>query len=66
MAKNSLAMWNGYSSHQLVFGKNPNLPNILQARISALDEFTSSEIFAEHLNALHSAREGFIQSEFCG
>ena len=66
LAKNSLAMWNGYSSHQLVFGQNPNLPNILQARIPALDEFTSSETFAEHLNALHSAREGFIQSEFCG
>ena len=66
LAKNSLAMWNGYSSHQLVFGQNPNLPNILQARIPALDDFTSSETFAEHLNALHSAREGFIQSEYCG
>ena len=45
LAKNSLAMWNGYSSHQLVFGQNPNLPNILQARIPALDDFTSSETF---------------------
>jgi hypothetical protein len=66
LAKNSLAMWNGYSSHQLVFGQNPNLPNILQAHIPALDDFTSSETFAEHLNALHAAREGFIQSEYCG
>ena len=29
MARNSLQMWNGYSSHQLVFGENPNLPNIM-------------------------------------
>ena len=28
MARNSLQLWNGYSSHQLVFGENPNLPNI--------------------------------------
>ena len=25
MARNSLQMWNGYSSHQLVFGENPYL-----------------------------------------
>ena len=26
MARNSLQMWHGYSSYQLVFGTNPNLP----------------------------------------
>jgi hypothetical protein len=31
MGRNSLQMWNGFSSQQLVFGKNPNLPNIMQA-----------------------------------
>ena len=30
MAKNSLQMWNGFSSHQLVFGVSPKLPNIMQ------------------------------------
>lgn len=29
MARNSIQMWNGFSSHQLVFGKNPNLPGIM-------------------------------------
>ena len=29
MARNSLQMWNGFSSHQLVFGKNPNIPGIM-------------------------------------
>ena len=28
-ARNALQMWHGYSSYQLVFGKNPNLPNIM-------------------------------------
>ena len=28
-ARNSLQMWNGYSSHQLVFGQNPKLPGIM-------------------------------------
>lgn len=63
MARNSLQMWNGFSSHQLVFGQNPNLPNIMTDKIPALEGSTSSEILAEHLNALHQARRAFIQSE---
>ena len=63
MARNSLQMWHGYSSHQLVFGVNPNLPNILSDNIPALEGSTNSETFAQHLNTLHSARRAFIQSE---
>ena len=63
MAKNSLQMWNGFSYHQLVFGTNPNLPNIMRDKIPALIGSTSSEIFAKHLNALHTARKAYIQSE---
>ena len=63
MARNSLQMWNGYSSHQLVFGGNPNLPNIMNIKLPALQGTTSSEVFAEHLNALHAARKAFIQAE---
>ena len=63
MAKNSLHMVHGYSSHQLVFGQNPNLPNILTDDPPALEGSTMSQIFANHLNALHSAREAFIRSE---
>ena len=29
LAKNSLQMWNGFSSFKLVLGQNPNLPNIM-------------------------------------
>ena len=63
MARNSLQMWNGYSSHQLVFGENPNLPNIMSDNLPAMEGTTSSEVFAKHLNALHAARKIFIESE---
>ena len=63
MARNSLQMWNGYSSHQLVFGENPNLPNIMNDNLPALEGSTSSEVFAKHLNALHAARKILIQTE---
>lgn len=63
MAKNSLQMFNGFSSHQLVFGRNPNLPNIMNDNIPALDGCTTSQSFAKHLNALHASRQAFIQTE---
>jgi len=63
MARNSLQMWNGFSSHQLVFGENPNLPNIMTEELPALQGMTSSEVFAEHLNALHASRRVFIETE---
>lgn len=63
MSRNSLQMWNGFSSHQLVFGTNPNLPNIMTEKLPALEGTSTSEIFAKHLNALHSARKAYIQTE---
>ena len=63
MARNSLQMWNGYSSHQLVFGQNPNLPNIMSDTLPASQGSTSSEVFAQHLNDLHATRRAFIQTE---
>ena len=63
MVRNSLQMWNGYSSHQLVFGENPNLPNRMNDNLPALEGTTSSQVFAKHLNALHAARKIFIQTE---
>lgn len=49
--------------YQLVFGMNPNLPNIMHETPPALEGTTSSDVLAKHLNALHEARKGFIQSE---
>lgn len=63
MSRNSLQMWNGFSSHQLVFGTNPNLPNIMTEKLPAPEGTSTCEIFAKHLNALHSARKAYIQTE---
>ena len=63
MAKNSLMMVYGYSPYQLVFGKNPNLPNILTDGPPAWEESTVSEKLREHLKALHGCRKSFMESE---
>lgn len=63
MAKNSLQMTYGYSPNQLVFGKNPHLPNVLTDGPPGWEEQTASEMIAKHLNTLHAARRAFIQSE---
>ena len=65
MAKNSLHMHHGFSSFQLVFGRNPNLPNIMSENFPALRSEVSSVTLNKHLTALHSAREEFIKSEAC-
>ena len=63
MARNSLQMWNGFSSHQFVFGVNPKLPNIMQDSLPALEGSTTSETFAKHINSLHAVRKAFSESE---
>ena len=63
MARNCLQMWNWFSSHQLVFGTNPNLPGIMTDKLPALDNTTTSETFAKHLNTLHASRKAFIDTE---
>ena len=62
-ARNSLQMWHGFSSYQLVFGQNPNLPNVMTDNPPSLHGSTTSEMLATHINALHAARQAFIQSE---
>ena len=63
MAKNSLQMWHGFSSYQLVFGRNPNLSNIMTDQAPALEGSSTSEVLVRHLNGLHAARRAFIESE---
>ena len=62
-AKNSLQMWNGFSSYQLVFGQNPNIPNTMCDKPPALEGKTTSATFAEHINALYSPRRAYISAE---
>ena len=64
-AKNSLKNVHGFSPNQLVFGCNPNYPNIETDSPPALEGKTSSEVVAYNLNAMHAARKAFIESESC-
>ena len=65
MAKNSLINVYGYSPNQLVFGRNPNLPNIIIDGPPCWEENNVSSTLLKHLNALHATRKAFIASESC-
>ena len=60
-AKNALQNCGGYSSNQLVFGRNVNMPTVLEDKLPALESNTSSHTIRKNLEALHSARKNFIQ-----
>ena len=59
MARNLLQMWHFYSSNQLVFGTNPNLPNIITDNLPVRYKVQQQ---AKQLPALES-RRAFIQSD---
>ena len=61
-AKNSLINNNGFSPSQLVFGRNTNLPNIIDNKLPAQEKSTLPDI-ALHISALHAARKAFIATE---
>ena len=54
-------MHGDYSSYQLVFRKEPNLPNILNDRLPALEGITTSKSVADHINALYAGRKVFME-----
>ena len=56
-------MWNGFSSHQLVFGTNPYLPGIMTDKLPAHNGTRTSETLSKHLNTLHASRKAFIDTE---
>ena len=62
-AKNALHNVHGFSTNQLLFGKNPNLPAVESNKPPALERKMTSEIVASDLNAMHAARQAFIKSE---
>ena len=61
-AKNSLYNYNGFSPIQLVTGSLPNLPNVLNKTLPALEE-PSFDVVSNHLNAMNLARKAFMQAE---
>ena len=62
-AKNALLNHDGYSPHQLVFGKGVNIPSVMSNDPPALEAQTTSEFPAEHIAALSQARKAFIEAE---
>jgi transposase InsO family protein len=63
MAKNSLSSVHGYSAHQLVFGRNPNLPSVIDDALPALEGSTTSVTVGQHVSAMYTARRAFIEAE---
>ena len=62
-AKNTLQSVHRFSTNQLVFGRNPNLPSFLIDKLPALEGVFASEVVASSLNAMHAVRKQFIMSE---
>lgn len=62
-AKNALNNVFGFSPNMLVFGRNPNLPNILVNKPPANNPVSVSKYLCENLNAMQAAREAYVQQE---
>ena len=60
-AKNCLINVNGFSPHQIVFGKKITLPSIFTDQPSA--DLLENDIVIKHLNTLHATRQAFITAE---
>ena len=59
MIKNSQPTARGWSPFQVVYGKNPVLPNLMDSPISAMREEVTSEALMQNMNALAKARVKF-------
>ena len=67
-ARNCLVNNGGFSPNQLVFGKNPLLPNLMGEESSSpasREKGMEESIVRDTLNAMHKAREVFIKNEAC-
>ena len=60
-AKNYIQNNYEFSPNQLVFAKNPNLPNVPENKPPALENVTTSESVANNLNVIHAARKAFVE-----
>ena len=60
-AKTSSSEHQGYSPNMLVFGRNPNYPNVLTSELPALETQASIVMVENNLKAMNSARETFIK-----
>ena len=61
-AKNVLFNFSGYSPHQLVYGKQPRIPTVLENQLPALED-PSNESVRVLLKALYDSRSAFVAAE---
>ena len=64
-AVNAMSSVRGFSPHQLVFGRQIKLPNIIDDPPPAWEEPKKSKTLLEHLEALHTTREMYTKAERC-
>ena len=62
-AKNSLQSVHGFSPFQLALGQNPRLPSVTDDKPPAYTPGSSTKALRDNLDAIHKARESFIQNE---
>jgi transposase InsO family protein len=63
-AKNTLCNQSGYSSNQMVFGRNPNFPSVLNDKLPGLScDGDLSYTVEDNLKAMRAAREACIKAE---
>ena len=63
-AKNTLSNQSGYSSNQMVFGRNPNFPSVLNDKLTGLScDDDLAYTVEENLKAMRAAREACIKAE---
>ena len=62
-AKNCLVDNLGFSPHQRVYGRNPNIPNLNSKNICHTNQDYESDHVREHLNLLHKSRIAYMKAE---
>ena len=62
MAKNCLHNVNGFSPHQLVYGKNPNLPSVSIHTPPALEGTSISKYVTNHMKLILQEKHLLKQS----
>ena len=64
-AKNSMNNVWGFSSHQLVFGRNIRLPDILNDPPASWDNNNPGKSFKDIVDAIYATREAFTKKDRC-
>ena len=63
-AKNTLCNQSGFSSNQMLFGRNPNFPSVLNDKLTGLScDDDLAYTVEENLKAMRAAREACIKAE---